>query len=356
MVEVGKNIPYRYVRDYYAGNKHGKAFNREPQIAEHLWDLYYTSWMADRYEDFIGTVLTYFAEHGRHGLPWRSAEADGSFDPYKIMVSEVMLQQTQVARVIPKYEAFVRRFPDMHAIAVAPLGGVLAAWQGLGYNRRARYLWQAAHMVEEACGGVLPRDVAGLERLPGIGHNTAGAIMVYAFNEPALFIETNIRTVFIHHFFKGQSDVPEKFIETLLAGILLEFGKSSVVPALAGAGFTSAGANEKSKPEDSHPSADGWGGAGVSHRDFYWALMDYGAHLKQTVGNLSRGARSYKKQSKFSGSKRQLRGQVVRLLANGAMARPELLERLKDERVMSVLEELEGEGLITFADEVYVLP
>src|SRR6185437_9030478 len=156
---------------------------------------------------FMAQLTAYYEAHGRHDLPWRLPAPDGSFDPYKILVSEVMLQQTQVGRVLPKYQQFLSRFPDVKSLATAPLGDVLKMWNGLGYNRRAKFLWLAAQKIVDGFGGVFPSDVQQLELLPGVGANTAGAIRVYAFNKPAIFIETNIRTVYIHHFFDGQKDI-----------------------------------------------------------------------------------------------------------------------------------------------------
>jgi len=258
-------------------------------------------------EDFIQTLMSYYQASGRHDLPWRLPEVDGSFDPYKILVSEIMLQQTQVPRVLPKYEAFIREFPTVQTLAAAPLGAVLVAWQGLGYNRRAKYLWQAAQMVVQEFGGVLPHTQQALVRLPGIGANTAGAVMAYAYNEPVPFVETNIRTVYIHHFFHDQTSVADKDIVALVAASL---------------------------------QAEG------SARTFYWALMDYGTHLKQTVGNKSRASVSYARQSKFAGSVRQLRGKALRALAGGPLDETALITLLSDERSSVVLAAMAGEGMV----------
>ena len=141
--------------------------------------------------DFQSMVWDYFETHGRHDLPWR-LPTDRGFDPYAIMVSEIMLQQTQVGRVIPKFQAFMKQFPTVQALASAPLSDVLQAWSGLGYNRRAKFLWQAAQQVVTDYAGVMPKTLEDLVRLPGIGKNTAGAIMAYAYDQPVYFIETNI--------------------------------------------------------------------------------------------------------------------------------------------------------------------
>lgn len=270
--------------------------------------------MADD-RDFRRTVTDFYRLHGRHDLPWRQSEADGSFDPYKIMVSEVMLQQTQVGRVIPKFLAFVERFPDPAALARAPLGDVLRAWSGLGYNRRAKYLQQAARLVAEDRDGKFPPDVAELASLPGIGGNTAGAIRAYAFGLPAVFVETNIRTVYIHHFFAGRTAVPDALIRDKVAETL---PKTNI-------------------------------------RTWYWAFMDYGTYLKQSVGNLNRASSSYSKQSAFDGSRRQLRGRVIRLLGDRPYSYPELAEHVSDDRLPGILEDLIREALIRKANGVYCL-
>ena len=146
--------------------------------------------------EFKKIILDYYKKHGRHDLPWRKTH-----DPYKILVSEIMLQQTQVGRVMAKYKEFIREFPDFKKLAQAPTAKVLKAWSGLGYNRRALYLKRTAERVTNEFQGKLPKDQSMLVDLPGIGPNTAGAICAYSFNMPVVFIETNIRRVFIHFFF-----------------------------------------------------------------------------------------------------------------------------------------------------------
>ena len=222
--------------------------------------------------EFQALVWDYFQQSGRHDLPWRLAAADGQFDPYTIMVSELMLQQTQVQRVIPKYAEFLQKFPTLQDLAAAELGAVLTAWSGLGYNRRAKFLWQSAQRVVDEYNGVFPQTTAELVNLPGIGKNTAGAIQAYAFNHPVVFIETNIRSVYIHHFFADKTDVSDTDILQLVAATV----------------------------DSEHP------------REWYWALMDYGSHLKKSVGNTSKQSKTYMKQSAFHGSKRQIRGQVIK--------------------------------------------
>lgn len=253
---------------------------------------------------FLETVWGYYRDYGRHDLPWRQPEPDGSFDSYKIMVSEIMLQQTQVPRVVPKYAEFLKRFPNVQSLAAAELGDVLRVWQGLGYNRRAKFLWQAAQKVTEL--GEFPAGQAELVKLPGIGSNTAGAILAYAHNEPAVFIETNIRTVYIYHFYGDRAEVDDQEIRELLDNTL-----------------------DREQP-----------------REFYWALMDYGSHLKATVGNLNKVSKQYAKQSAFNGSRRQVRGAVLRALGGGPLTLVELRKMIPDKRIESVLQDLSAEGLI----------
>lgn len=265
--------------------------------------------------DFQTKVLRHYNQQGRHELPWRQAEDNGSFDPYKILVSELMLQQTQVPRVIPKFLLFTEAFPSFESLAAAPLSDVLKMWSGLGYNRRAKFLLQTAQLVKSQYNGKLPTAHTELVTLPGIGHNTAGAIRAYAFNEPVVFVETNIRTVFIHHFFPDGDKVPD----------------SELLPII-----------EASIPDS---------GA----RSWYWALMDYGTHLKQTVGNVSKSSASYAKQSKFEGSKRQIRGKLLRILAEEHHTKKQLKELIADERLDAVLEDLIKEGFVERKGSQYKL-
>lgn len=265
---------------------------------------------------FKQPIWDYYHAHGRHDLPWRLPDANGNFDPYKIMVSEVMLQQTQVSRVIPKFQVFITKFPDPQALAAASLGEVLACWSGLGYNRRAKFLWQAAQAVAQDHGGKLPSEREQLIKLPGIGVNTAGAILAYAFDRPVVFIETNIRTVFIHHLFTDGEQVADAAIAELITATL--------------------------------PPAQ--------TREWYWALMDYGTHLKQTVGNASRRSKVFAKQSKFEGSRRQVRGKALKLLNNGSQTETQLQAQVSDERLNEVLQALIVEGLVAKTDHGYRLP
>ncbi len=270
---------------------------------------------AEKYSDFYSQLWDYYDRHGRHDLLWRQPDTGGYFDPYKIMVSEVMLQQTQVTRVTPKYQLFIAKYPTIQSLSNASLGDVLRIWQGLGYNRRAKFLWQAAQQVTHEYQGVMPGSAKELTQLAGVGINTAGAIMAYAYNEAEIFIETNIRTVYIHHFFSDQQNVSDSDIRSIVADTI-----------------------------DTE-----------SPRTFYWALMDYGSYLKQNVGNLNTVSASYKKQSTFHGSKRQIRGTVIRELSKDSRSYEQLQEIIHDERLDAVLADLQAEDLVRKQSNYYSL-
>jgi A/G-specific adenine glycosylase len=246
-------------------------------------------------------------EHFRNNprpLPWRSTS-----DPYCIMVSEVMLQQTQVERVLPIYTAFLDRFPTVTALAAAPLADVLALWQGLGYNRRAKMLQRAAAEIVTRHGGFVPDDVADLVRLPGIGAYTAGAIAAFAFGRATPFIETNIRSVFIHVFFHDRTAVSDREILPLVEQTM---DRNNI-------------------------------------RDWYNALMDYGAMLKKITPNPSRRSRGHSRQTPFRGSNREIRGELLRLLLGtpGLSADEIVRQSGRDRaRVQALLGALVCEGLL----------
>ena len=257
----------------------------------------------DRFETFRETVYLAYAEHGRN-LPWRETG-----DPYRILVSEIMLQQTQVPRVIEKYREFLVRFPNVRTLAGASLGEVMAAWQGLGYNRRALLLKRMAEEVAARFGGEIPRDEASLRSLPGIGAYTASAVCAFAFNMPAILIETNIRSVFIHHFFPDRAGVRDDELLPLIGDAL-----------------------DRENP-----------------RRWYSALMDYGAHLKSLIDNPSRKSAHHVRQSRFEGSDRQIRGGILkRLVETGTRSAPALAGDLRAERsrVLAMLAKLEREGIV----------
>lgn len=263
-------------------------------------------------QDFQQTVLEYYHLHQRD-LPWRHMAAGDTLDPYHVMVSEVMLQQTQVPRVIEKYREFLKLYPTIIELAEAPLQDVLTVWQGLGYNRRGRFLRDAAVMVVNEYGGVMPQTVSELTNLPGIGHNTASAIAVYAYNQPLVFIETNIRTVYLHHFFPDDEAVTDAAILELVDRTLF-----------------------RDNP-----------------REWYWALMDYGTHIKRLHGNQNTRSKHYVKQSAFKGSQREVRGRVLKALTVEPHSFEALQRLISDQRLVPVLGDLQSEGLIVVEDTIY---
>jgi len=262
-------------------------------------------------QQFQDHIYYYYKEYGR-ALPWRETT-----DPYHIFISEVMLQQTQARRVIDKYQQFLATFPTVASLANAPLSAILAVWHGLGYNRRAKYLHDAAKIIMEQHGGRVPKEPEQLQALPGIGQATAASIAAFAFNRPTVFIETNIRRVFIHLFFSDSEQVLDSSVRLLVEQTL----------------------------DREHP------------REWYWALMDYGAMLAKTVPNPNRRSRHYTKQSQFEGSNRQLRGAILRLLLKKPHVRRAVLQKAlgSDERLSPCLDQLEKEGFIVRTSAGYAL-
>lgn len=238
---------------------------------------------------FQSLVCEYWRDEGRHGLAWRQTQ-----DPYRILVSEVMLQQTQVPRVKEKYKEFLKVFPTVQALAKASLVEVLRHWSGLGYNRRGKYLHDAAKELVEKHKGRVPRDYESLRALPGVGDYTARAVRVFAFNEPDILVETNVRATIIHHFFPVSLQN--------VSGRKMGTRDSEIVPIL-----------EKAAK-------------GQDPRKWNWALMDYGAHIKKLHRNPARRSAHYTKQSKFEGSLRQARGAILK-----ALTRETPLERVRSQ-------------------------
>ena len=158
---------------------------------------------------FSFRLLAWHRRHGRHDLPWQ-----GTRDAYRIWVAEIMLQQTQVAAVIPYYARFLQRFPDLASLAGAPQDEVLRLWSGLGYYSRARNLQRAAQMVVEHHGGAFPRALAQIEALPGIGRSTAAAIAAFAYGTRAAILDGNVKRVLARHFavagFPGEKRVEQR--------------------------------------------------------------------------------------------------------------------------------------------------
>ncbi len=260
-------------------------------------------------------------------MPWRNTD-----NPYLVMVSELMLQQTQVDRVIPKYNEFILRYPDVYSLATAPLADILGIWNGLGYNRRAKFLHDSAVKIVSDFDGKVPSTVESLMSLPGIGPNTAAAIAAYAFNQPVGFIETNIRTVYFQHFFADSHLVTDDELRRVVFETIPVFEKGKEQPD--GRIDPDPGAMRKT--------------VGLSHvRYWFWALMDYGAYLKkQGSGRIDKSAH-YKKQSPLKGSAREVRGQIIRVLTKGTMTQAELIDEIiADDRYQPALAALIKEGLV----------
>lgn len=248
-------------------------------------------------------IYAFYQDHGRQ-MPWRQTS-----DPYHILVSEIMLQQTQVERVALKYPVFIEAFPDVASLAQAPLRKIILKWQGLGYNRRALALQRLSQRLIAEFQGRLPDSVETLRTLPGIGAATAGALAAFAFNQPVVFIETNIRRVFLHCFFGGQSGIRDQEILPLVEQTL-----------------------DRDQP-----------------RPWYYALMDYGAMLKRATTNPNRRSAHYQRQSTFTGSDRQIRGLILQtMLESPVLSVSELVRAVgkSPARTRPLIEALIKEGFL----------
>lgn len=252
---------------------------------------------------FRRTIYRHFRQNGRR-LPWRETA-----DPYQILVSEIMLQQTQVARVLTKYEVFLARFPDFASLARASLREVLVEWQGLGHNRRAIGLQRIAQRIVTERDGRLPDTEEDLRTLPGIGPATAGALIAFAFQKPSIFVETNIRRVFIHSFFAGQDGVTDRQILPLVERTL---DRKRV-------------------------------------RIWYYALMDYGVMLRSVGPNPNRRSAHYARQAPFLDSDRQIRGLILKILMKTpSLSEEHLVKRIgqQEHRTKCIIAQLTREGFL----------
>ncbi len=261
---------------------------------------------------FQSIIYDYYEKHGRN-LPWRTTTT-----PYHILVSEMMLQQTQVERVIPKYYQFLEKFPNFESLASSSTEELLKVWRGLGYNRRALALKKIAEIVVEKYQGNLPSDVNKLRQLPGIGTYTASAVVAFAFDRPAVVIETNIRAVYIHFFFKDKDIVSDNELRPLVARTM----------------------------DTRNP------------KKWYNALMDYGVLLKRILPNPTRKSKTYRKQSPFKGSNREMRGKVLKiLLEKKTMRIDELSSELSVDlkRLIDIVTALEKEGFLSQNDGIIKL-
>jgi len=263
-------------------------------------------------QSFQKKIYAYYNSRGRN-LPWRRTS-----DPYHILVSEIMLQQTQVDRVIEKYLHFIKTFPTIRSLAKAPVEKVLKVWRGLGYNRRALMVHTCAQYIVQHHGGVVPDDPQKLVDLPGIGKATAAAICVYAFNQPLVYIETNIRSVFIHEFFADSTTVTDEQLAPLVEQTL----------------------------DATNPYA------------WYSALMDYGTHIKKSMPNPSRRSAHHAVQSRFEGSDRQIRGRVIKLLLEQKKLSFNKINaeiRTEPDRLNKILLGLAMEGFIKHSHQSYTI-
>jgi A/G-specific adenine glycosylase len=259
----------------------------------------------DRFQAHVYEIYRQY----RRSFAWRETR-----DPYHILVSEVMLQQTQVSRVVEKYEQFIAAFPTIYDLACAELREVLSVWVGLGYNRRGAALHTSAQIIVQQFDGHVPCGAEFLGTLPGIGPNTTGSIQAFAFNYPSVFIETNIRSVMIYTWFHEHDAVADKQLIPLIAQTL----------------------------DTDNP------------REWYYALMDYGVLLKRAVKNPSRKSFHYVKQSKFLGSDRQLRGAIIRHLTQQERSSWEELRVIladPEERIQVIIDQLCRERLVRKTDD-----
>ena len=249
-------------------------------------------------KQFQRHILSWYRKN-RRDLPFRTSirwdkgnphypkKLDRGLTPYHILVSEIMLQQTQIPRVLEKFPEFMETFPDWRTLARADTQKLFTVWQGMGYWRRALYLRECANEVAHSYGGTLPKDPEVLMTLPGIGPYTSHAISCFAYQNPDAFIDTNIRRVFISFFFPNKSEVSDKEI--------LAIAQEAVwVP---------------------------------NPREWHYALMDYGSIVLGNTRTLNKQSRHYSRQSKFEGSFRSYRAEVIRYLTQNKNATLGVLDK-----------------------------
>lgn len=278
-----------------------------------LYELKKQAFSPDLFSAFKEAVWNFYKQEKRP-FPWRETN-----DPYHIVVSEIMLQQTQTGRVVEKYLAFIATFPTFQALASAPFKDVLKVWVGLGYNRRAQALQVIAQKIISEHNGELPCDPKILQTFKGIGPATASSIVAFAFNAPTIFIETNVRTVYLHTFFKEQEMVHDKELMPLIALTV----------------------DQKNA------------------REWYYALMDYGVYLKKTYKNPSQKSKHHATQSTFKGSDRQIRGAVLRQLTKKKSITVKDIQKevswATAEKITSIFLDLEKEQLIILSQSGWKL-
>ncbi len=267
--------------------------------------LYKTSGLTSEIVQSFQKIIYSYYKNFKRDFPFRE-----EITPYKVLISEIMLQQTQTKRVSEKFLEFIEKFPDFSTLSKAPLDKVLKVWKGLGYNRRAVALKKIADIIINDYDGEIPDSIEILKSFPQIGHNTASSIVTFAFNKPTIFIETNIRNVYLYFFFPNKTHVKDKEI--------LQIIEKTV---------------DKKRPQD-----------------WYYALMDYGVMLKKTHPELNKKSAHYRKQTPFKGSDRQLRGEVLKILIKTKTLYKLDFEKkfvnFDQKRVNKVLNQLEKEGFI----------
>jgi len=261
---------------------------------------------------FQNKIYNYYDNHGRD-LPWRRRVT-----PYRVLISEIMLQQTQVDRVIEKYKEFLAAFPEFKALAQAPMAKLLKIWSGMGYNRRALSLKKLAQAVVTEHKGRLPSDPEQLVELPGIGPYTAGAVAAFAFNKPVVFMDTNIRRVYIHELLRDGDNIRDEQLLPLVQQTI-----------------------------DTKDPAK-----------WYNALMDYGSMLKKEQVNPNKRSAHYTRQSAFENSNRQVRGKILKVLVEGQSLTADRIIKVTGmdaARVTKNLEQLRCEGFIVRKRDRYLI-
>jgi len=262
---------------------------------------------------FQNIIYDFYKNHKRK-FPFRE-----NITPYNVLISEIMLQQTQTERVSEKFLKFIEKFPDFISLSHAPLNAILKEWKGLGYNRRAVALKKIAEIIVKDYNGELTDSKETLESFPQIGHNTASSIITFAFNKPKAFIETNVRRVYIYFFFPRKSKIYDREILPIVRLTI-----------------------DKNNP-----------------REWYYALMDYGVMLKKSHPELNKKSAHYRKQEPFKGSSRQIRGELLKMLIDAKTIEiQEIQKRIKtndSERLKKILNQLQKEGFIKIKENIVQL-
>jgi A/G-specific adenine glycosylase len=262
---------------------------------------------SSRIKSFQEKIFNWWKSNRRE-FPWRQTT-----DPYKILVSEIMLQQTQASRVVEKYNEFINKYPSLENLASATGAQVLKIWSGLGYNRRALWLLEASKEIMEM--KQFPKTSKDLEELKGIGPYTSRAILIFAFNKDVATVDTNIRRIFIHEGFAIEETTDEELFT--IANRLLPKGQS---------------------------------------RDWHNALMDYGA---EKITAKKTGIRPPSKQSSFKNSSRMFRGAIVKYLIKNSNVNDQKIAnecQIPKEELDDILSSLIKDGLIVRSGTKYSLP